>query len=140
MKKKILSGRLEQTKNIKNLWPLSVSGVLILVFVLPFFLSAEKTSLAIKKDAQYYPGKGEDWETKKPEVKTAKTVWRTPYWFCRIGENQRVTYPLKKLKTLTMGPEFDWLTQGVWRYLARKLILRLGHYEHFLGVGEFRFA
>jgi CubicO group peptidase (beta-lactamase class C family) len=67
MIKKIHSGPSPQSQNFKRLCLISVSLVLVFAFLIPLTLSGDRASRTINEDARYYPGKGDDWERRKPE-------------------------------------------------------------------------
>jgi CubicO group peptidase (beta-lactamase class C family) len=57
----------KRIQHFKRLWPLLVSLIFVFVFLLPPSLFGDKASPAIKEDGKYYPGRGDNWERRKPE-------------------------------------------------------------------------
>lgn len=67
MKNRAPNRHKRHTPYFERLWPLSVSLILVFMFVIPHSQSGDCASLAMKEDAKYYPGKGDNWAKRKPE-------------------------------------------------------------------------
>jgi hypothetical protein len=67
MIKRVHNRHSTQIQRFNKLWPVSICLVLVFVFLLPLFLSGDRVTRTTKEEVEYYPGKADNWERKKPE-------------------------------------------------------------------------